>query len=91
MPDRMSAIATTTPKSAVLSARKETFSAVESAVSVTQMFRAPFEIGFPFSSFCAAAGSFVPAGSLGLGQPTGTGRSPLERRPPVVSSAWIRM
>jgi hypothetical protein len=45
MPERMSAIATTTPKSAVLSARKDTLSAVASAVSVTQMLRAPFEIG----------------------------------------------
>jgi hypothetical protein len=61
----MSAIATTIPKSAVLSARNEVFRAVESEVSVTQMLRAPFETGFPSASFCAAAGSFVPALSLG--------------------------
>jgi hypothetical protein len=41
-------------------------SAVARAVSVTQMLRALFEIGSPFSSFAAAASSFVPAGSLGF-------------------------
>jgi hypothetical protein len=30
------------------------------------MLRAPFEIGSPFSSFAAAASSFVPAASLGF-------------------------
>ena len=40
-------------------------SAVVSAVSVTQMSRAEFEIGWPFSSFAAAASSFVPFGSVG--------------------------
>ena len=62
IPLSSSAIPTTTPKSARLSAMKETFSAVESAVAVTQVSRAAFEIGFPASSVAAAAKSFVPVG-----------------------------
>jgi hypothetical protein len=42
------------------------FSAVVRAVSVTQISRAPFEIGWPFASLAAAASSFVPSGSLGF-------------------------
>ena len=41
------------------------FSAVESEVAVTQVLRAEFETGFPFSSFSAAASSLVPAALSG--------------------------
>ena len=57
---------TTIPNSAVCSAMYETLSAVASAVSLIQMFRWPFETGFPSSSLAASASSFVPAASPGL-------------------------
>jgi hypothetical protein len=38
---------------------------VVSAVSVTQMLRAPLATGWPFSSFAAALSSLVPAGFSG--------------------------
>ena len=41
------------------------FSAVESAVAVTQVSRAEFDTGLPFSSLSAAASSLVPAGLFG--------------------------
>src|ERR1700675_4693359 len=60
------------------SAMYETLSAVASAVSVTQRFRAPFEIGCPLSSFAAADSSLVPAGSSGFAAaPHSTGRARL--------------
>jgi hypothetical protein len=40
-------------------------SAVERAVSVTHVLRAPFEIGLPLSSVAAAASSRGPYGSRG--------------------------
>jgi hypothetical protein len=54
------------PKIEICCAMYETFSAVASAVSVIQTFRAPLDTGFPLSSFAAAASSFVPAGSSGF-------------------------
>ncbi len=59
---------TTMPKIEICCAMYETLSAVASAVSVIQVFRAPFEIGWPFSSFAAAASSLVPAGSSEFAQ-----------------------
>jgi hypothetical protein len=89
-PARISAIPTTIPKSEVPSARNDVYRAVASAVSVTQMLRAPLDTGLPSASFCAAAGSFVPALSLGSAADT---YWPICAyvRPPVLSSAWIRM
>ena len=42
---------------------KETFSAVDNAVAVTQVSRPEFASGLPASSVAAAAKSFVPLGS----------------------------
>ena len=44
------AIPTTIPKIEICSAMYETLSAVESAVSLIQMLRAPFEIGWPLAT-----------------------------------------
>ena len=52
---------TTMLKTESISDMKPMLSAVVRAVSVTQMFRAPFETGWPFASFAASASSLVPA------------------------------
>ena len=61
MPVRSNATPTTMLKTESISAMKPMLSAVVRAVSVTQMSRAPFEIGWPFSSLAASASSLVPA------------------------------
>ena len=66
MPVSSNATPTTTLKIASILDMKPMSSAVASAVSVTQMFRAPFEIGWPLSSFAASASSFVPSASVGF-------------------------
>src|SRR6478609_2860493 len=62
-------------------------SAVESAVSVTHVFRAAFETGLP-STMTAAVASFVP-----LGAPSAVANRPISEyvRPRDDSSAWIRI
>ena len=71
-------------------------SAVESAVSVTQMLRAPLSTGcFVFGSTSAYCSSLVaPWPSVNLaGVPGFAMKRPICAyvRPPVASSAWIRM
>ena len=80
IPVRSRAMPTTTLKMASISAMYPVFSAVVRAVSVTQISRAPFEIGSPFSSLaaccfvvrsslvCWVVGRLVLA-HLGVGQP----------------------